>query len=121
MIYLVYNELRELDLREPYVSGKIHLYMKRSLAVFTVLAVVCLSIMGALSAIPHTHGKDHDRATHDSCPICQFSIQGFSATAITFSELVILSFVLFCLVSISTLCSKLSYQLIPARGPPVLI
>ena len=86
-----------------------------------IAAVVCLGIMGALSAIPHAHGKDHARATHDSCPICQFSIQGFSATAITFSEVIILSFVLFCLVNISTLCCKLSYQLIPARGPPVLI
>ena len=86
-----------------------------------IAAVVCLGIMGALSAIPHTHGKDHNHATHDFCPICQFSIQGFSATAIAFSEVIILSFVIFCIVNITTLCGKLSYQLIPARGPPILI
>ena len=95
--------------------------MRRFLAVFTVLAFVCLSVAGALCVIPHTHAKDSDHSKHDTCPICQLSIQGFSATASTFSEVVVLSFILFCLVNISTLCCKLSYQLIPARGPPVLI
>ena len=95
--------------------------MRRALCILTIAAVVCLGIMGAISIIPHTHSKGHDNASHDSCPICQFTIQGFSATAIAFSEVAILSFVLFCLVSISTLCGTLSYQLIPARGPPILI
>ena len=95
--------------------------MRRVLCVLMVAAVVCLSIMGALASIEHTHGKDHNHAAHDSCPICQFTIQGFSATAVTFSEVITLSFVLFCLVNRNTLCDKLSYQLIPARGPPVLI
>ena len=95
--------------------------MRRALCVLTMAAVVCLSIMGAISGIPHTHGKDADHSKHDSCPLCQFSIQGFSATAVTFSEVAVLSFILFCIVSINTLCDKLSYQLIPARGPPVLI
>ena len=95
--------------------------MKKLLSILTIIAVVSLGIMGALSAIPHTHGKDDDHATHNSCPICQFTIQGFSATTITFNEVTTLSFVLVCPVNISSLCSKLSYQVIPARGPPVLI
>ena len=95
--------------------------MRRVLCILTIVAVVCLGVMGSLSVISHTHGKDGGHATHNSCPICQFTIQGFSATAVTFSEVITLSFVLFCLVNRSTLCDKLSYQLIPARGPPVLI
>ena len=95
--------------------------MRKMLCVLTLAAVLCLGIMGSLSVIPHAHGKDDDHATHSSCPICQFTIQGFSATAVTFSEVITLSIVLFCLVNRSTFCDKFSYQLIPARGPPVLI
>lgn len=95
--------------------------MRRALCVITIAAIICLGIMGAVSIIPHTHGKDSDQSKHSSCPICQFNIQGFSATLTDFCCIIVLSLIFRCLLNISTLCNKLSYQLIPARGPPILI
>ena len=94
---------------------------RRALCVLTIAAVVSLGIMGAISVIPHAHGKDRDNTAHGSCPICQFTAQGLSAATVAFNEVIAIFFALFFLVSISTLCDNISYQIIPARGPPALI
>ena len=95
--------------------------VKKLLSILTIIAVVSLGIMGALSAIPHTHNKDSDHSKHDSCPICQFSIQGFSATIIDFSSIIFVSLACYRIINVSTLCDRFSYLFISARAPPATI
>jgi len=95
--------------------------MRRALSILVIVAVVCLSIMGALASIEHTHGKDSDHSKTESCPICQFSIQGFSATITDFSSIIVSLFVLHFLFSIIFSRASSSYQSVSARAPPVLL
>jgi len=86
-----------------------------------IAAVVSLGIMGALASIEHAHVKDSGHSKHDSCPICQFSIQGFSATVTACSIIVVSLLVLHYMLSVSFLFVGSSYQAVSARAPPVLL
>ena len=44
------------------------------LIVLLVSCVVLLALLGALAVLPHAHGGDFNHATHQSCPVYQFSL-----------------------------------------------
>ena len=46
--------------------------MKKSLALLAALSVFALGAVGALSVIPHVHGKDLNHSQHETCPVHQF-------------------------------------------------
>ncbi len=95
--------------------------MRKVLSILVIAAFVCLSVAGALASIEHTHSKDSDHSKTESCPICQFSIQGFSATITDFSAIIVSLFVLHFLFNIIFPCAASSYQRVSARAPPALL
>lgn len=48
--------------------------MKKTLSALIVLTVLSCSIIGALSVLPHVHGKDFNHSQHETCPVHQFGL-----------------------------------------------
>jgi hypothetical protein len=93
--------------------------MRIAATVFAIAAVIALSIAGSLPAIAHEHCEEPGHSDHDSCPVCQFSIQGFAATVPDPGGLAALFFVLFCLVAIDNLFIGSPLHFARSRAPPV--
>jgi len=64
--------------------------MRKFLALLTVVGVIVLTFVGALSVVPHAHGHDLDHSTHKSCPVYQFCFHGFDAWVGLFGGIVVL-------------------------------
>ena len=95
--------------------------MKKSLSILAIAAIVFLGVVGALAVVPHTHGNDFDHSKHATCPVYQFSLQGFNAVFTSFSiATVLFQFCYFVsLKKNSFLRSYLSF--VSSRAPPALI
>jgi hypothetical protein len=63
--------------------------MRKFLSVLGILAVLCVSVTGALAVIPHGHGDDLDHSKHAACPIFQAGIlsAGFILATVGFAAL----------------------------------
>lgn len=66
----------------------IHTTMKRILAIIGIVTILAMGLVGALSVVPHSHGKDFNHSQHENCPIHQFSHVGFSAITALFAHLI---------------------------------
>ena len=53
--------------------------MRKKLSLFLVISVLFFGVVGALSVVPHVHGKDFNHSQHQACPVYQFGISNVHA------------------------------------------
>ena len=95
--------------------------VKKVLAVLIVFFVVILALVGALSVIPHAHGKDFDHSKHQSCPIYQFSLHAFGAVPTVFKITAIVFFLFYLLRVQDSFSADFSYRFSFLRAPPTAV
>ncbi len=93
--------------------------MKRFLAVLTVVFILLLGMVGALSVIPHSHGNDFDHSKHQTCPVYQFGLHAFGATVAVF-KITAIFLILFYLLNVGdSFPVDFSYRFNSLRAPPL--
>ena len=94
--------------------------MKKILSVFVVSSVLFLGIIGALSVVPHVHGKDSNHSQHETCPVHQFGVSNVHVD-IFHTSIVVALFLLCLLIEIqrsSVVVFSRSFAYL--RAPPVV-
>ena len=101
-------------------NATIPLSMKKTLSLVVVLSVLFFGVVGALSVIPHVHGKDFNHSQHETCPVYQFGVSNVHADVSHVA--VIITLFLFCfLIEIhKSLTIALSRSFAHLRAPPVV-
>lgn len=95
--------------------------MKKFLAVLTVVFILLLGMLGALSVIPHAHENDLDHSKHQSCPVYQFGLHAFGA-ALTVFEITAVFLILFYVLNIGdSFPIDFSYRFHFLRAPPLAV
>ena len=94
--------------------------MKKTLSLIVVLSVLFFGVVGALSVIPHVHGKDFNHSQHETCPIYQFGISNVHSDV--FHVDIIVALFLFCfLIEIQKSSAVIfSRSFAHLRAPPVV-
>ena len=94
--------------------------MKKTLSLLVVLSVLSFGAVGALSVVPHVHGKDFNHSQHETCPIYQFGVGNVHADAF-FAGIVIALFLLcFLIQTQKSLVVFLSRSFACLRAPPAV-
>ncbi len=100
----------------------IHLIrMKKFLAVLTVVFILFLGVVGALSVIPHAHGNDFDHSKHQNCPVYQFSLHAFGAVPTVFKITAIVFFLFYLLRAQDSFSTDFSHRFSFLRDPPIAV
>ena len=98
--------------------------MKRLLSILAIVAIFSLSIIAALSIIPHVHGDDLDHSHHESCPLHQFNLANPTGNFAIFEAITFLFFALF-LISYyhddSVSSNYTSIKFFSSRAPPAVL
>ena|SRR3989338_7537991 len=95
--------------------------MKKLLAVLTVVFILFLGLIGALSVIPHAHGNDFDHSKHQSCPVYQFSLHAFGAILTVFKITPVVFFLFYFLRVRDSFWQDFSYRFSFLRAPPTVV
>ncbi len=93
--------------------------MKKFLAVVTIVFILFLGVVGALSVIPHAHGNDFDHSKHQNCPVYQFSLHAFGALLTVFKITTIVFFLFYLLRVRDSFSTDFSYRFSFLRAPPL--
>ena len=94
--------------------------MKKFLVVLTILAVVCLGVLGALAIAPHAHGNDLNHSHHKDCPVYQFGLGNVHADIAAVNAVIALFLFSYCVAFQKALPIIVSGKSTFLRGPPVL-
>ena len=94
--------------------------MKKFFVVLTVLAVICLGILGGLAALPHAHDNDLDHSQHKDCPVYQFGLGNVHADIAVINAVIVLFLFLFCTTFQTSLPVVVSGKSTLLRSPPIL-
>ena len=94
--------------------------VKKALSLVVILSVLFFGVVGALSVIPHVHGKDFNHSQHETCPVYQFGVSNVHADVS--HSVVIIVFFLFCfLIEIQKISAVVfSRSFARLRAPPVV-
>ena len=92
--------------------------MKKLLTLLTILAIVCLGVVGALAVVPHAHGNDLNHSHHKDCPVYQFGLGHTVADISVINAIVALFLFSYLLAFQKTLPIIVSGKTTLLRGPP---
>ena len=92
--------------------------MKKALSVLTILAIICLGVLGALAVLPHAHGNDLNHSHHKDCPVYQFGLDNVHADIVTINAVIALFLFSYSLLFQKTLPIVVSGKISFLRGPP---
>ena len=102
----------------PYVT--MHSRMKKILSLVVVSSVLIFGLVGALSVIPHAHGKDLDHSQHQTCPVYQFGVSNVHGDVFHVATIVTIFLLCFLIEIQKSSTAFFSRSFAHLRAPPVV-
>lgn len=94
--------------------------MKKLFGSLVIISVFSLGLVGALAAVPHSHGSDLDHSSHQSCPVHQAGLVKFHSEGSFGPVWIALLFSGFIFILRETKRNVLTRSFALLRAPPVL-